>query len=111
MGEQDITSHVNFTSLIRKGEEGGLRFTGLVPQYQFLIALGMLQEMESLGREMSETDGLQLRLSLKHLIEPERGMGEVFKVLIQHKGIDQPQLDGLKDLGSIPWSLSEEEKN
>jgi SAM-dependent MidA family methyltransferase len=111
LGEQDITSHVNFTSLIRKGEEGGLRFTGLVPQYQFLIALGMLQEMESLGREMSETDGLQLRLSLKHLIEPERGMGEVFKVLIQHKGIDQPQLDGLKDLGSIPWSLSEEEKN
>jgi SAM-dependent MidA family methyltransferase len=111
LGEQDITSHVNFTSLIRKGEEVGLRFTGLVPQYQFLIALGMLQEMESLGREMSETDGLQLRLSLKHLIEPERGMGEVFKVLIQHKGIDQPQLDGLKDLSSIPWSLAEEEKN
>jgi hypothetical protein len=37
------------------------------------------------------------------------GMGEVFKVLIQHKGIDQPQLDGLRDLGSIPWPISEEE--
>jgi SAM-dependent MidA family methyltransferase len=102
LGELDITSHVNFTSLIRKGEEVGLRFTGLVPQYQFLIALGMLQEMEFLGREMSEVDGLQFRLSLKHLIEPERGMGEVFKVLIQHKGIDQPQLDGLRELHAIP---------
>jgi len=103
LGEQDITSHVNFTGLIQKGEEVGLRFTGLVPQYQFLIALGLLQEMESLGREMPEMDALQLRLSLKHLIEPEMGMGEVFKVLIQHKGMDQPQLDGLRDLNSIPW--------
>src|SRR4030066_156523 len=82
IGEQDITSHVNFTSLILKGEELGLRLTGLVPQYYFLMALGLLQEMESMEREMSEMDGFQFRLSLKHLIEPEMGMGEVFKVLI-----------------------------
>ncbi|MGZ3537071.1 MAG: class I SAM-dependent methyltransferase, partial [Thermodesulfobacteriota bacterium] len=103
LGEQDITSHVNFTSLIQKGEEVGLRFTGLVPQYRFLIALGLLQEMESLEREMPEMDALRLRLSLKHLIEPEMGMGEVFKVLIQHKGIAEPELDGLRELRSIPW--------
>jgi SAM-dependent MidA family methyltransferase len=107
LGEQDITSHVNLTSLIRKGEEVGLRFTGLVPQYQFLIALGLLQEIETLGREMAEVEALQLRLSLKHLIEPERGMGEIFKVLIQHKGMDQPQLDGLRELSSIPWSIKD----
>jgi SAM-dependent MidA family methyltransferase len=103
LGEQDITSHINFTSLIQKGEEVGLRFTGLVPQYRFLIALGLLQEMESLEREMPEMDALRLRLSLKHLIEPEMGMGEVFKVLIQHKGIAEPELDGLRELRSIPW--------
>jgi SAM-dependent MidA family methyltransferase len=45
-----------------------------------------------------------MRLSLKHLIEPEAGMGEVFKALIQHKGIDNPQLDGLRNLSSIPWT-------
>jgi len=106
LGEQDITAHVNFTSLIQKGEEVGLRFTGLVPQYQFLIALGLLQEIESLEREMSEIDALQLRLSVKHLIEPEVGMGEVFKVLIQHKGIREPELDGLRELRSIPWQSS-----
>lgn len=104
LGEQDITSHVNFTSLIRKGEEVGLRFTGLVPQYRFLIGLGILEQMETLGRELSELDGLKLRLSLKNLIEPEMGMGEAFKVLVQHKGMDQPRLDGLRDLGSIPFS-------
>jgi SAM-dependent MidA family methyltransferase len=60
--------------------------------------------MESLEKELSEMEALQFRLSLKHLIEPEIGMGEVFKVLIQHKGMDQPQLDGLRDFGSIPWS-------
>jgi SAM-dependent MidA family methyltransferase len=106
LGEQDITSHVNFTSLIRKGEEGGLQFTGLVPQFRFLIGLGILQEMESMGREMSPIDGLKLRLSLKHLVEPEIGMGEVFKVLIQHKGVDAFDLAGLRDLDSIPWPTS-----
>jgi len=108
LGEQDITSHVNFTSLIRKGEETGLRFTGLVPQYRFLIGLGILGQIETLGKQLSELDGLKLRLSLKSLIEPETGMGEVFKVLVQHKGIDQPQLDGLRDLGSIPFPASVE---
>jgi SAM-dependent MidA family methyltransferase len=101
LGEQDITSHVNFTGLIRKGEEVGLRFTGLVPQYQFLIGLGLLQEMESLEGALSELEGLKLRLTLKHLIEPEAGMGEVFKVLIQHKGVDSPHLDGLQNLHSL----------
>jgi SAM-dependent MidA family methyltransferase len=103
LGKQDITAHVDFSGLIRKGEEVGLKFTGLVPQYQFLIGLGLLQEMEERSEEMSEMDGLKLRLSLKHLIEPEIGMGEVFKVLIQHKGIERPQLNGLRDLHSISW--------
>jgi SAM-dependent MidA family methyltransferase len=103
LGEQDITSHVNFTDLIKKGEEVGLRFAGLVPQYRFLIALGILQEMDSLGQDLSELDGLKMRLSLMHLIEPEAGMGEMFKVLIQRKGIDEPLLEGLRDLNSIPW--------
>jgi SAM-dependent MidA family methyltransferase len=101
LGEQDMTSHVNFTGLIRKGEEVGLHFTGLVPQYQFLMGLGLLQEMESLGGKLSEVDGLSLRLTLKHLIEPEAGMGEIFKVLIQHKGIESPRLDGLRGLRDL----------
>lgn len=103
LGEQDITSHVNFTALMKKGEAIGLRFAGLVPQYRFLIALGILKEMDFIEKEYTELDGLKMRLSLMHLIEPESGMGEVFKVLIQHKGVGDPSLDGLRDLDSIPW--------
>lgn len=106
LGEQDITSHINFTALIKKGEEVGLRFSGLVPQYRFLIALGILQEMDFLGQDLSDLEGLKMRLSLMNLIEPEAGMGEMFKVLIQHKGINKPSLDGLRDLNSIPWPAS-----
>ena len=103
-GGQDLTAHVNFSALIQKGEEIGLRFTGLVPQYRFLMGLGLLQEMEEMAREMSSLEALKVRLSLKHLIEPERGMGEVFKVLIQHKGVDDPQLDGLRDFHALSKS-------
>jgi SAM-dependent MidA family methyltransferase len=97
-GRQDITAHVDFTSLIRKGEELGLRFTGLVPQYRFLIALGLIEEIDARQQKLSAVEGLKLRLSIKHLLEPQRGMGEIFKVLIQHKGIEKPELEGLQDL-------------
>jgi hypothetical protein len=30
-----------------------------------------------------------------HLLKPD-GMGSTFKVLVQHKGIGHPELDGLK---------------
>jgi SAM-dependent MidA family methyltransferase len=103
LGKQDMTSHVNFTALVQKGDEVGLRFAGLVPQYRFLLALGLLQETESMEKVLSTLNGLKLRLSLKHLIESESGMGEIFKVLIQHKGVGQPQLMGLRDLDTVPW--------
>lgn len=101
VGRQDITAHVDFTSLIRKGNEIGLDFTGLVPQYRFLMAMGLLEEMAEISKGMSPVESLQLRLSLKHLIDPERGMGEVFKVLIQHRGMEKPELRGLKELRTI----------
>ena len=101
VGEQDMTSHVNFTGLVRKGEEVGLTFTGLVPQYRFLVGLGFIEEMEALAVGLSEIDGLKLRLSLKHLIDPEVGMGEAFRVLIQHKGVENPVLDGLREFRSM----------
>jgi SAM-dependent MidA family methyltransferase len=101
VGEQDITAHVDFSHLIREGEAAGLAFTGLVPQYRFLIGLGLLGAMEEAANGMSEIEGLKMRLSLKHLIEPGMGMGEMFKVLVQHKGIDAPRLDGLRALKTI----------
>ena len=103
LGLQDMTSHVDFTSLIAAGEEVGLKCTGLVPQYRFLFALGILERLAQLGKGKGEEEALNERLTIKNLILPG-GLGECFKVLIQHKGIAKPQLEGLKRplKGDIP---------
>ncbi len=94
-GEQDLTSHVNFTALDLWGRPFGLERTGLVTQSQFLVALGRANEFADLYEPgQSEVEKLRARLLLKNLIHPE-GLGEKFQVLIQHKGIENPQLIGL----------------
>jgi SAM-dependent MidA family methyltransferase len=94
-GEQDLTAHVNFTALELCGRRSGLERTGLVTQSQFLVALGKANEFADLyDPEQSEVEKLRARLLLKNLIHPE-GLGETFRVLIQHKGIETPYLTGL----------------
>ena len=46
VGFQDMTAHVNFSALIERGESLGFHKTGFVPQYQFLLSLGFLDEIE-----------------------------------------------------------------
>jgi SAM-dependent MidA family methyltransferase len=94
-GEQDLTSHVNFTAIDSHGQRVGLMRTGLVTQSQFLVALGARNEFADLYEPgESELEKLRARLLLKNLIHPE-GMGEKFQVLVQHKGIAAPRLSGL----------------
>ena len=102
IGLQDITSHVDFTSLMNRGEEMDLQRTGLTTQSRFLINMGFLEEAQRLsGEDQSSLEGIRNRLAMKTLILPDGGMGDVFKVLIQHRGIDAPRLDGLRDIGTF----------
>jgi len=95
-GEQDLTAHVNFSALMDAGKEAGLEFTGFTSQERFLMALGEENEFADLyDAGESEMERLQGRLKLKRLIHPE-GMGTIFKVLIQHRGVATPRLTGLK---------------
>jgi SAM-dependent MidA family methyltransferase len=94
-GEQDLTSHVNFTALDLWGRRAGLARTGLATQSQFLVALGRANEFADLYEPgETEIEKLRARLLLKNLIHPE-GLGEKFQVLIQHQGIENAQLTGL----------------
>lgn len=94
-GEQDLTSHVNFTALDSWGRRAGLARAGLVTQSQFLVALGRGNEFADLYEPgQTEVEKLRARLLLKNLIHPE-GLGEKFQVLIQQKGIKHAQLTGL----------------
>lgn len=94
-GEQDLTAHVSFTALERWGRRWGLEPAGCVTQLEFLVALGRENEFADLYEPgASEVERIRGRLLLKTLIHPE-GMGETFRVFIQHKGMEAPLLTGL----------------
>ena len=74
------------------------------------MALGESDQFEELFEEEStETEKLQARLRLKRLIHPE-DMGEIFKVLIQHRGVSRPKLTGLRYAAPLPTLPSEKKK-
>lgn len=89
VGEQDMTAHVDFSRLATVGEDHGLQVTGFTNQMSFLMGLNVEQLIASLEPESPE-----FRAAI-HLLKPN-GMGTTFKVLVQHKGILHPELDGLK---------------
>jgi SAM-dependent MidA family methyltransferase len=101
-GEQDLTAHVNFSALRDAGREAGLEDSGLTTQEKFLMALGEASQFSELyDPGQTEVERLQARLKLKRLIFPgdvegPGGMGTIFKVLIQHRGVQAPRLTGLK---------------
>jgi len=95
-GLQDLTAHVNFTALDLWGGRAGLTRCGLVSQGNFLMALARkshFAELEGGG----EAGAARRRLMFKTLIYPE-GMGEMFQVFVQRKGISDVGLTGLEPL-------------
>ncbi len=93
VGCQDITAHVDFTVLRKIGLQRGLAPLYFGQQYQFLMGLGFLEMLiEMQGRETDPNKAQALRMNLKTLILPDGGMGESFKVFIQGKNVDTPDL-------------------
>ena len=87
IGQQDITAHVDFTSLMRSGEEHGLDTVGFTLQRHFLNNLGASLFLESLKeRHLTQRELDANRMALLELVRPGE-MGE-FKVLAQAKGLD-----------------------
>jgi SAM-dependent MidA family methyltransferase len=95
LGRQDMTSHVDFTSLVQAGQEQGLEPLGLASQGRFLTALGIAPGLErQADSELSLEEYYARRRAVTELIDPA-GLGRV-KVLIQAKGVGQPKLWGLE---------------
>lgn len=81
VGDQDITAHVNFTSLKDWGEMLGLKSLGYCPQGIFLASLGI---DEIVSNELESGPNFQIEmLKIKGLLF---GMGDSHKVMIQYKG-------------------------
>jgi SAM-dependent MidA family methyltransferase len=94
IGEQDITSHVNFSALDHWGRQAGLECCGFTTQGRFLQGLGLtrrLQQLEMAGL----TDGIR-REAHRQLYTLLVEMGIKFKVLIQRKGLGRVFLSGLQ---------------
>jgi len=110
IGRQDMTAHVEFTSLANVGAAHGLDTLGLVSQERFLSNLGLGQwvsQLRTLGLRPTQLQAN--RMGMLELVQPE-GFGR-FKVLAQAKGVNAPRLWGLEggaDLSGLPVPLREE---
>lgn len=91
VGEQDLTSHVDFTTLARVGQDAGLDLAAFTNQMSFLISLGVEAFLDSLEPGSPEFQ------AIVQLLRPE-GMGRTFKILIQQKGLPA---DGARKLAGM----------
>lgn len=96
IGEQDITAHVNFSALIHWGAENGLDCCGYTDQASFLRGLGLAEHLKKKEsqQQIIDTSGVVKHAMMIHSFLS--GMGRRFKVLVQKKGIQKPQLSGLR---------------
>ena len=95
IGEQDITSHVNFSALDHWGRLEGLEYCGYTSQARFLQGLGLNRRLQEIEREPGAA-GEGRRAFLRRLYTLLVEMGNSFKVLIQRKGIGRSFLSGLQ---------------
>jgi SAM-dependent MidA family methyltransferase len=100
IGEQDITAHVNFSSVSRWGEEIGLKTLGFCGQGAFLVSLGIDEEIRD--KSSGSKDSLFDIARIKNLILPQ-GMGESHVVMIQYKGEGVPELRGFSVRNRIKY--------
>ncbi len=103
IGCQDLTAHVDFTALEQFGSAVGLEPLFFGEQYRFLMGLGFVEAlMELQAKERDPQKAMALRMTLKNLILPEGGMGELFKVLVQGKGVGKPDLLCCRRISDLP---------
>ena len=90
VGLQDITAHVDFSSLATSAVASGLELLGYANQAQFLINCGIT---EVLARTPSEDAAAYLPLAAQaqQLVSPAE-MGELFKAIAFGKALDAPLL-------------------
>jgi len=92
-GLQDITAHVDFTSVAEAGIEAGLQLLGYTTQAQFLINCGIADQLARTPAEQTAAY-LPLAAGVQKLVSPAE-MGELFKVIALGRGV-QPPLAGFK---------------
>lgn len=83
-GEMDITSHIHFDWLIEKGEKLGLNFLLKQRQDEFLVAAGILKELEEHYDPNPFSEKSKRNRAIRSLIM--EGMSSFFHIIFQEKG-------------------------
>lgn len=98
IGRQDMTSHVDFTSVRRAGVEAGMTTLGVVSQSEFLERLGIMEALAPPAEgETDIEEYVARRRAVMELVDPG-GLGRI-RVLVQAKGIGRPTLTGTGEDG------------
>lgn len=92
LGEQDITASVNFTGLIKYGDQFGFELVNFERQTAFLIRMGLIERIGASCRPDETLDDLRQRLAVKNLFVPG-GISDSFRVLIQRKKQEAPSIE------------------
>lgn len=95
IGQQDLTSHVDFTSFAAAGEANGLQTLGFTTQQRWLSALGIAEALQGGPDAIGFEEYLARRRAVADLLNPE-GLGRV-RVLLQGKHVDSPAPRGFRD--------------
>lgn len=90
IGEQDLTAHVNFSSLKKWGDNLGLKTIGFCAQGTYLVALGIDEVIMELYGDSPDVFDIA---KIKGLILPQ-GMGESHQVMVHYKGNRESALRG-----------------
>jgi SAM-dependent MidA family methyltransferase len=95
-GEQDLTTHVDFTSLRAAAEAEGLTTLGFLDQTYFLLGLVAARDASQNPENpenLANSANLKENLALRTLLMPG-GLGSTHKVLILGKKVGTPLLAG-----------------
>lgn len=96
IGQQDITTHTNFSALSQWGVESGLECCGIVNQANFLLALGIKEyQQKAMSSNNSNVQSAKHEAFINYTLLIDMGMK--FKVLIQQIGMPNHALRGLKN--------------
>jgi SAM-dependent MidA family methyltransferase len=89
-GEQDITAHVDFSSLAQAAHAAGLEVLGYTTQAQFLVNCGITEVLGQANLE-NALHYAPIAAEAQVLLSPNE-MGELFKVLAVGRGVKPPLL-------------------
>jgi SAM-dependent MidA family methyltransferase len=78
VGGQDLSAHIDFTTLREEGERVGLETIALTRQASWLVSCGIFEGLD----QVSQQD----RVDAMTLLDPG-GMGDEIRVLVQSKGV------------------------